>query len=205
MLDFNRELHFAVLSSSNFTGFTTNSIATRVMIKATIHVMTPDMPMTVIWLHILAHRLVFFGIKSVRIAFESSESKILLALDNLMRCLNKIHMVFPVTLIGVPLVVVLVAPFQFPLQFFWYLLYIVWVCCVTVSPAKQMMALSVAAAVGFAQAAITKSILRPKIILLHFAWFGICQYMNNNTAMARHILFAPIPPLMELDESFSLS
>ncbi len=198
LLDFNRELHFALLSPKGYACSTNTLLPARVMIKAAIHVMGPRTPRVMIMMHIIAHRLVFFGIKSVRTAFESSESKLLIALDNVLRSLNKIHMVLPLTLIGVPLILVLMAPFMFPFDFLQYLIYIVWICFTAASSPQQVLALRVVAAIGLVRAA-TGFTLSPKVKILHLAWLGLCQYMKKNAAMAHHILLAPIPSSIELD------
>ena len=92
----------------------------RVIIKAAIHVFGQKPPVVAAVLHVAAHRIIFFGIKSVRIAFESSESRPLMFLDNVMRSLNKIHLSLPLLVIGIPLVAGLVAPFRSPLQLLVY-------------------------------------------------------------------------------------
>lgn len=203
VLDFNRELHFAVLpctTDENLTT-TTTTAAPRVIVKAAIHAFGPNTRKSTIWLHILAHRLIFFGIKSVRSGFESSESRVLMALDNTMRSLNKIHMGCPVFLVGIPLVLILMAPFKYPRQLSPYIVYIVWVCVGDVTPSQRVALLSSAACLALAiAAASTTSRLGPKLILLHLAWFGISRYMENNAEMVRHILLAPIPPAIALDQ-----
>jgi hypothetical protein len=202
LLDFNRELHYAVMITKKPT---TNLTTTppRVIIKAAIHVFGPRTHFAVVAFHILAHRLVFFGIKSLRNAFESSESKILMVVDNVIRSLNKIHMMVPLLTLGIPLAFVLTAPFRSPFQLLPYAIHIVLVCLWRFSSTQIHLLRSVAIciAMGRAMALPTGTFLLTPlpVLLLHIAWLGICRYMELNAEMARCILLAPMPEPIQLD------
>jgi hypothetical protein len=216
VVDFNRELHYAHLT-------TTKSFQEpRVMIKAAIHLVDAETHPMITFLHIVAHRIIFFAIKSVRNAFESSTSgnpstKLgVMALDNVMRSLNKIHMALPLLVIGLPLGAVLIAPFWFPLQFLPYLIHIVVVCFWNIESDRAMYMRFLAILIAFGRMFSgakthpnttnkvlqipTASIQAISIMLLalHVAWIGLCWFMERNAHMAHHILLAPIPAPIEL-------
>ena len=114
IIDFNRELHYAVINKNNTT------TTPRIIIKAAVHVFGPETNSAVVILQIIAHRIIFFAIKSLRIAYESTEgsSTPLMILDNIMRTLNKIHMLLPILSISIPLVsILMLGPIRYPMQF----------------------------------------------------------------------------------------
>ncbi|VEU42312.1 unnamed protein product [Pseudo-nitzschia multistriata] len=139
ILDFNRELHYVALNSTSKTSMNQSLGATymeqepRVMVKSAMHVIPPGNHFLLTHFQIGLHRIMVFGARSFRRAFESkSDQKMssklnlcMMAIDNTMRFLNKIHMMLPLIVIGLPLGVILYALILYPLQFVPYIFHIV--------------------------------------------------------------------------------
>jgi len=227
VLDFNRELHYAIIHSNSETdndiGHSHSETAIcpsscrqelaqpRVMIKAAVHIFDCQFGPVGAYFHIAAHRLIFFAIKSVRNAFEMSESTSLMILDNILRSLNKVHMILPIVAVTVPLSFVLAAPFRRPGQFVPYV-----VCVIlavrydrTWRPRQTHLFLAGAAGVALSPTVLSIILKRSRVslsfwtitttFLLHIAWLGVVGYLNTNADMIRHILLAPIPDAIEID------
>jgi hypothetical protein len=215
VIDFNRELHFAILPALNdptteTRGSSPTATPPRVIIKAAVHVFDCQTPVHIAILYIVAHRVVFFGIKSVRNAFESSESRFLMVLDNALRFLNKVHMFLPILAVTLPLGLISSASIRSPLQCLPYILYI----AVLVHPGSGLSLrhtsllrlLATVVAMGRTlflmhwspRGCCTVWTLLTKW-LFHFAWLGICGYFLLNAEMARCILLAPIPEPIEIN------
>ena len=108
----------------------------RVMIKSALHVILPGTHHVVARFRIMLHRTMVFGARCFRRAFESkagspphpdgpSKSDVaMMAVDNLMRSLNKIHVLLPVLLIGLPLAAVFIALLIYPYHFVPYIVII---------------------------------------------------------------------------------
>ena len=62
----------------------------------------------------------------------------MMAVDNMMRSLNKIHMSLPLLLIGIPLGAVCMAPILYPMQFFPYIVHIIVRCLFHTNQHKLM-------------------------------------------------------------------
>jgi hypothetical protein len=110
VLDFNRELHYAICSSSSQQQ--QRKPPPRIMIKASLHVIPQGTPRFLQRIIIYSHRLVFFVIKTVRNGFERGDSMeriILMGLDNVFRTLNKCHMVVPLVVVAGGLYMLLLA------------------------------------------------------------------------------------------------
>ena len=178
VLDFNRELHYAQLAPPP-TNVTTPT--TRIMIKAAVHVVPAHQHPVITFVQIAAHRVIFFTIKSVRRAFEASSSSssspqeggqgvsssIIMALDNLMRSLNKIHMALPIGMVVVPLVTILVlAPLRFPAQFVPYIVHIITVVGFDLDPYTLPMTLvTMLVVIAFLLLGINTTTTKPPISL----------------------------------------
>lgn len=213
ILDFNRELHFAILPAVNYQTKETRGSSPvtppRVIIKGAVHVFDCQTPDHVTFLYIVAHRIVFFAIKSLRNAFESSESRFLMAFDNVLRSLNKVHMLLPILAVALPLGLILSASIRSPLQCLPYMFYII----VLVHPGNDLsswhtsLLRSLATSVALGRTLFlmqspggcfsVRTLLTKG--LLHFAWLGICGYFLLNAEMARCILLAPIPDPIEIN------
>ncbi len=186
ILDFYRELHHVRV----------NGTAPRVIIKAAIHVFDAKTPMN--YLKIAVHRLIFFGIKAVRGAFESSESTLLMLFDNAMRSMNKRVGPWPLVALLVPLVLNLIAQLRFPLQTSPYAAHVLAVCFWELTRAQRQILRTVATGVALGRVA-AKAGFGWTAVLSQASWLGICLFMEANSDMARRILFAPIPHGIELD------
>ncbi len=186
ILDFYRELHHVRV----------NNTAPRVLIKAAIHVFDAKTPMN--YLKIAAHRLIFFFIKAVRGAFESSESTLLMLFDNAMRSMNKSVGPWPLVALLVPLVLILIAQLRCPLQTLPYAAHVLAVCFWELTRAQRQILRTLATGVGLGRVA-AKAGFGWTAVLSQASWLGICLFMEANSDMARRILFAPIPHGVELD------
>ena len=186
VLDFYRELHHVRV----------NDTAPRVLVKAAIHVFDTETPMN--YLKIAAHRLIFFGIKAVRGAFESSESPLLMLFDNAMRSMNKSVGPWPLVALLIPLVLILIAQLRFPLQTLPYVAYVLALCFWELMRAQRQILRTLATGVALGRVA-AKAGFGWTAVLSQASWLGICLFMEANSAMARRILFAPIPHGVELD------
>ena len=185
VLDFYRELHHVKV----------NDTAPRVLVKAAIHVFDTETSMN--YLKIAAHRLIFFGIKAVRGAFESSESTLLMLFDNAMRSMNKRVGPWPLVALLVPLVVILIARLRFPLQTLPYAAHVLAVCVWELTRARRQILRTLATGVALGRVAAKG--YGWTAVLSQAIWLGICLFMEANSDMARRILFAPIPHGVELD------
>ena len=185
ILDFYRELHHVKV----------NDTAPRVLIKAAIHVFDTETPMN--YLKIAAHRLIFFGIKAVRGAFESSESTLLMLFDNAMRSMNKRVGPWPLVALLVPLLLILITQLRFPLQTLPYAAHVLAVCVWELTRARRQILRTLATGVALGRVAAKG--YGWTAVLSQAIWLGICLFMEANSDMARRILFAPIPPRVELD------
>jgi len=127
VLDFDRELHYVSLRKNNARS------EPRVMIKSAMHVILPGTHHLITYFGIALHRTMVFVSRSFRRTFESrsssdapSKSKLLImAIDNMMRSLNKIHMALPLLLIGFPVIMICIAPILYPSQYFPYVAFTV--------------------------------------------------------------------------------
>eukprot|EP00532_Pseudo-nitzschia_australis_P007095 CAMPEP_0168179394 /NCGR_PEP_ID=MMETSP0139_2-20121125/9821_1 /TAXON_ID=44445 /ORGANISM="Pseudo-nitzschia australis, Strain 10249 10 AB" /LENGTH=432 /DNA_ID=CAMNT_0008099223 /DNA_START=118 /DNA_END=1416 /DNA_ORIENTATION=- len=146
VLDFDRELHYVTLNPHTSKASlnhhqslerTDTQPKPRVMIKSALHVIPPGNHPLLTHFHIGLHRIMVFGARSFRRAFESQSDPnlpskfnfFMVALDNTMRSLNKIHIILPLLVIGLPLGVICVSPIvSYPLQFFPYVFHIVIRC-----------------------------------------------------------------------------
>lgn len=133
----------------------------------------------------------------------------MMALDNVMRGLNKIHIALPVLLVGIPVAAIIVAPILFPLQFISYLVHVVVVCYWNIQREEAFylrlfvstLALGRMIMVIFQRKA--DAIRRLVVFLvMHAAWIGVCLYVEKNADMAHSILLAPIPQSIGLGENF---
>ena len=185
ILDFYRELHHVKV----------NDTAPRVLIKAAIHVFDTETPMN--YLKIAAHRLIFFGIKAVRGAFESSESTLLMLFDNAMRSMNKRVGPWPLVALLVPLLLILITQLRFPLQTLPYAAHVLAVCVWELTRARRQILRTLATGVALGRVAAKG--YGWTAVLSQAIWLGICLFMEANSDMARRILFAPIPHGVELD------
>ena len=185
ILDFYRELHHVRV----------NDTAPRVIIKAAIHVFDTKTPMN--YLKIAAHRLIFFGIKAVRGAFESSESPLLMLFDNAMRSMNKSVGPWPLVALVVPLVLILIAQLRFPFQTLPYAAHVLAVCVWELTRARRQILRTLATGVALGRVAAKG--YGWTAVLSQAIWLGLCLFMEANSDMARRILFAPIPHGVELD------
>jgi hypothetical protein len=185
VLDFYRELHHVRV----------NGTAPRVIIKAAIHVLDAKTPMN--YLKIAAHRLIFFCIKAVRGAFESSESPLLMLFDNAMRSMNKSVGPWPLVALVVPLVLILIAQLRFPLQTLPYAAHVLAVCLLELTRAQRQILRTIATGVALGRVAAKG--YGWTAVLSQATWLGLCLFMEANSDMARRILFAPIPNSVELD------
>ena len=138
VLDFDRELHYVSLKDPT-TQLPIEEMQypePRVMVKSALHVILPGTHPKVVYFRIALHRIMTFAARSFRRAFESkshagtnapSKSNLvsMMAVDNLMRSLNKIHMALPLILIGLPLGAVFLAPALYPAHFLPYIAFII--------------------------------------------------------------------------------
>jgi hypothetical protein len=155
ILDFDRELHYVSLNR-NLAGIVrVPELAAgekqqppepRVMIKSALHIVLPGTHPLVAHLRIMLHRIMVFGARSFRRAFESqsqsntpSKSNVsMMVVDNLMRSMNKIHMILPLLCIGLPLGAILLAPVFYPLNFVPYVALIVARCLLRMTHDSQL-------------------------------------------------------------------
>ncbi|CAB9511138.1 expressed unknown protein [Seminavis robusta] len=211
VIDFNRELHYAdmgVASKTSEENPSCTSREPRIMIKAGIHVLPKKTNPLMAFLYIALHRGTFFAIKSVRNTFESSSaatqqqqkqqkpasSLALMALDNTMRALNKIHMALPLVAVGIPMGIFLtasIASFNVVLP---YILHIALVWWRNIPPSRSAYLRYVATATSFA---ILHHLKKQGefgfyMCVLQLAWIGACWYLEQSANMAHQILFAPI-------------
>lgn len=245
VLDFDRELHYVSLNTPNnnlaplvdrareaAAGGRQRRNEPRVMVKSAIHVVLPGTHPLVAYLHIILHRTMVFAARSFRRTFESqSQSKpqsdtlsksnvSMMAVDNLMRSMNKIHMILPLLLIGIPLVAIFLAPVFFPLQFFPYVALVIARCLLTRTWARFCMAW-VFLVYGLRLFGTTRwntttniRVMDKKfqnsnvvtrlhifcLIVLHIGWVGVCYYIEANADMANNILLAPWQQVINLDD-----
>lgn len=241
VLDFDRELHYASLNHPT----TQLSIGMeeiqcpepRVMVKSALHVILPGTHPGMVYFRIVLHRIMVFAARSFRRAFESkshagtnapikSNLVSMMAVDNLMRSLNKIHMALPLILIGLPLGAVFIAPVLYPAHFLPYVAVIIARFLFLMTPTAQLANVLFSFLVIAAFSGIfllrstssytlrlktelkmhvmkTSSHTYPKffpLVLLHIAWIGICFYVEANSEMASHILLAPWQQVITLDD-----
>lgn len=156
VLDFDRELHYVSLNPSLARMNTAEEVVVggqrvsepRVMIKSAMHVILPGTHPLVAYFRIIVHRTMLFGARSFRRAFESqsqlksntsSKSNVsMMAVDNLMRSMNKIHMALPLLVIGLPIGAIFLAPVFFPLQFSPYIILIIARYILKTNPNSQL-------------------------------------------------------------------
>eukprot|EP00536_Pseudo-nitzschia_multiseries_P015178 jgi/Psemu1/41538/gm1.41538_g len=145
VLDFDRELHYVSLQrdpeskrSLKEPSETANNMhpEPRVMIKSALHVVRPGENLLLVYFHIGLHRIMVFAARSFRRAFESkshsdSDSNLpsksefcMMAVDNTIRFLNKIHMILPLLVIGIPLGAICLASLLNPVEFSPYVFHI---------------------------------------------------------------------------------
>ena len=150
VLDFDRELHYVSLNNPNQAPIHPEGTQTpepRVMIKSALHVVLPGTHPLIAYLRIILHRIMVFAARTFRRAFESksqsqspssSQSNLwMMAIDNLMRSMNKIHMILPLLLIGIPMGAIFLAPIFYPLQLFPYIAFIIARCFFFTDPIAQ--------------------------------------------------------------------
>ena len=238
IFDFDRELHYvSLVNNPNNNNLAPQVDRTqerrnepRVMIKSAIHVVLPGTHPLVVYLHIILHRTTVFAARSFRRTFESkskaqsdtpSKSNVsLMAIDNLMRSMNKIHMILPLLLIGIPLGAIFLAPVFYPLQFFPYVAHVITRCLLTRIWARFLMAWVLLVhgfrlfgrtrwnkttniRVMYKKFQISNVVTRLQIfclIALHIGWVGVCYYIEANADMANNILLAPWQQVINLDD-----
>mmetsp|Transcript_22048 Transcript_22048/g.25388 ORF Transcript_22048/g.25388 Transcript_22048/m.25388 type:complete len:456 (+) Transcript_22048:193-1560(+) len=248
VLDFDRELHYVSLvnnpnnnlaplvdrAQEAAVGGRQRRNEPRVMIKSAIHVVLPGTYPLVAYLHIILHRTMVFAARSFRRTFESqsqSQSKpqsdtpsksnvSMMAVDNLMRSMNKIHMILPLLLIGIPLGAIFLAPVFYPLQFFPYVALVIARCLLTRTWSRFFMAWILlvnglrlfgttrwnnATNIRLTDRKFQNSNVVTRLhifclIVLHTGWIGVCYYIEANADMAKKILLAPWQPIMNLDD-----
>jgi hypothetical protein len=225
----------------------------RVMIKSAMHIIVPGTPNWIIAVHITLHRIMVFGARCFRRTFESSstisydsnnnESKsnnndnnnnnnnnnkdnkklCMMMVDNIIRELNKIHMVLPLVVIAIPLVVLYLMPlYYYTLQVIPYCIYIiVQVRCLSDNDLMMKVMITVWMVVLISRSyyywsqeekmnrttvmrsSTTSSLLLVRrifrFLILHIAWVGLCYFININAEMANEILLAPWQESILLD------
>ena len=221
-IDFNRELHYAQVHSQSDESSIQNE--PRIMIKAAIHVFPPDTSQFVVWLYIASHRVLFFSIKSLRNVFESTNHQsqrqrqqqqttiteegsfgrvAIMALDNTMRGLNKIHTILPLIMIGIPIGTFAWASFSNLPAVLPFVIHIAIVWWLNIPPSMAFYLRMVALIVSTSTVWIlqrTKTTIVSSLILLQLAWICVCWYMEQNAEMANRIAFAAIPsPIIPTD------
>jgi hypothetical protein len=247
VLDFDRELHYVSLNPNNLAplvdraqeaavGGRQRRNEPRVMIKSAIHVVLPGTHPLVAYLHIMLHRTMVFAARSFRRTFESqsqsdtpSKSKVsMMAVDNLMRSMNKIHMILPLLLIGLPLGAIFLAPVFYPLQFLPYVALIIarclfhniqfaqlsrnWVrifmaCVVLVYGSRSFGTTRCNTTTNirvmntkFQSSKVSTRVHIFRLIIFHIAWVGVYYYIEANAEMANEILLAPWQQVINLDD-----
>ena len=191
MLDFNRELHYVQAITADATP--------RIMIKASLHILPANASRWRRYATVYSHRIVFFAIKSLRNSFEAAsgnrfQQAILMLLDNCFRGFNKIHAALPLSLIGVAIGRLLVAPLLHqPLSFVPYI--------GTLVLLTQRRLPKICSWVSFATA-VPCSFARMQFstfnALQHVAWLVMLQWVEQNGKIARRLVFAPIPDPIQL-------
>jgi len=220
VLDFDREMHYVSLNEKSPAPFGSfRNVEPRVMVKSALHVVLPGTNPFVANLRIVLHRIMVFGARSFRRAFESkshsrsdvsSNSNLsMMAIDNLMRSMNKVHMALPLTIIGLPLGAIFLAPIFYPFQFLPYVALIIARCVFHTDIITQLytrcLSMLIACAVLAASIRGSRFVgeMRRKricLLLLHVAWVGICFYVEANAGMANKILLAPLQKVINLND-----
>jgi len=217
VLDFDREMHYASLTTPNVTlSEGKKNIDPRVMVKSAMHVVLPGTHPVMAYLRIVLHRIMVFAARTFRRAFESkshspsnisSKSNIsMVAIDNLMRSMNKLHMALPLLIIGFPLGAILLAPIFYPAHFIAYIAFIIARCLFYTEAIPQIFFQYIP--VLIACAVLGPSILGQRrmrlktfcLILFHIAWVGVCLYLEANASMANKILLAPWQQVINLND-----